>query len=227
MTKSVSTPRWTRAALGGALAVAFLIGSAATGARAADEEDDAFDTKFFKGMLRSFGLRDGTEGGIDYRERSPLVVPPSRNLPPPETTSVTEKTPAWPKDVDVTRAKQAKADRKKPRKSIEEESMPELPSQLGRTGKATGTTPAASTKDTSAPSTLSELGAKSMFTWSGLWGTNRDEVAKFAAEPPRTSLTEPPAGYRTPSPNQPYGIVTPKGAKAINPMDTESLRGTN
>ncbi len=227
MTKSVSTQRWARSALCGALAVVLLIGSAATSARANDDDDDAFDTKFFKGMLRSLGLRNGQEGGIDYRERSPLVVPPSRNLPPPETGSVAEKSPAWPKDADVTRAKQAKADRKKPRKSIEDESMPELPSQLGRTGRATGQTPAASTKDPTAPSTLSELGAKSMFTWSGLWGTNRDEVATFATEPPRNSLTEPPAGYRTPSPNQPYGIITPKGAKPINPLDTESMRGTN
>ena len=31
-------------------------------------------------------------------------------------------------------------------------------------------------------------------------------AATFTGEPRRESLIEPPAGYRTPSPNQPYGI---------------------
>ena len=31
-------------------------------------------------------------------------------------------------------------------------------------------------------------------------------VAKFGSEPPRDDLTDPPTGYRTPSPEQPYGI---------------------
>ncbi|MFL5065071.1 MAG: hypothetical protein ACJ8ED_10520, partial [Xanthobacteraceae bacterium] len=33
---------------------------------------------------------------------------------------------------------------------------------------------------------------------------NKDERVQFTEEPPRTSLIEPPAGYQTPSPNQPY-----------------------
>ena len=40
----------------------------------------------------------------------------------------------------------------------------------------------------------------------------------FAGEPPRTSLIEPPVGYRTPSSSQPYGVIgeekyTPKAVK--------------
>ena len=35
---------------------------------------------------------------------------------------------------------------------------------------------------------------------------NREEYANFAGEPVRKSLTDPPAGYRVPSPEQPYGI---------------------
>ena len=45
----------------------------------------------------------------------------------------------------------------------------------------------------------------------------KEEQAKFTGEPPRTSLTEPPVGYQTPSPAQPYGLA--KGAappKAYN-----------
>ena len=53
------------------------------------------------------------------------------------------------------------------------------------------------------PSTLSELGAKSIF--SKVWG-NKEQQATFTGEPRRESLIEPPAGYRTPSPNQPFGV---------------------
>jgi hypothetical protein len=51
-----------------------------------------------------------------------------------------------------------------------------------------------------------------------MFGKSKDDdaAAKFIAEPPRVSLTDPPAGYQTPSPNQPYGntkeIYTPKAA---------------
>ena len=34
----------------------------------------------------------------------------------------------------------------------------------------------------------------------------KEEYATFTGEPPRTSLTDPPPGYLTPSPDQPYGV---------------------
>jgi hypothetical protein len=201
--------------------------SAGTGVRAAgDDEDEAIDTKIFRGFLSGLGLRrDG--GGIDYRERSPLVVPPGRNLPSPETGNNAEKTAAWPVDPDVKRAKEIKAARKKPRKDLEsEESRPELPSQLG---PRHASTPAHQrptgepVKDTTAPSTWQELGSKSFFTIGGLMG-KKQETATFTREPQRSSLTEPPPGYRTPSPAHPYGLGVAK-PEAINPMDTDQMRG--
>ena len=40
-----------------------------------------------------------------------------------------------------------------------------------------------------------------------LFGKNESEQgARFTGEPPRKSLTEPPPGYQTPSPNQPYAL---------------------
>jgi hypothetical protein len=201
--------------------------SAGTGARAAnDDEDEAFDTKIFRGFLTGLGLRrDG--GGIDYRERSPLVVPPGRNLPSPETGNTAEKTPAWPVDPDVKRAKEIKAARKKPRKDIEsEESRPELPSQLGpraASAPAHQRPTGEPVKDPTAPSTWQELGSKSFFTIGGLMG-KKQETATFTREPQRGSLTEPPPGYRTPSPAHPYGLGVAK-PEAINPMDTSQMRG--
>jgi len=40
---------------------------------------------------------------------------------------------------------------------------------------------------------------------SGLFGGNKSESAPFKGEPTRESLTQPPAGYQTPSPNFEYG----------------------
>ena len=47
------------------------------------------------------------------------------------------------------------------------------------------------------------------WTWNSLFGS-QPESATFKSEPPRDSLTEPPPGYRTPAPGQPYGISKDK-----------------
>ena len=40
---------------------------------------------------------------------------------------------------------------------------------------------------------------------SGLFGGSKTETAPFKGEPTRDSLTQPPPGYQTPSPNFAYG----------------------
>ena len=46
-------------------------------AYAADGDDDEdFDNKIFRNVLEGLGLRS-SDKGINYRERSPLVVPPN------------------------------------------------------------------------------------------------------------------------------------------------------
>jgi hypothetical protein len=67
-----------------------------------DEEDVPLDTKLFRRFMKDIGAqRDGPP--IEYRERAPLVVPPSRNLPPPQDiTGSIDANPAWPKDPDST-----------------------------------------------------------------------------------------------------------------------------
>lgn len=227
MTNPGWTYRWGKIAAAGLIGLAVAAG-AASGARAADDDDDdqeAFDTKIIRQLLHGLGLRrDGA--GIDYRERSPLVVPPSRDLPPPETGSVAQKTAAWPNDPDVKRAKELKAQRKKPTKTVEDEWFPLRPDELGprhKTAPAHQIPTTAPPKDPTAPSTWSELNAKSFFSFGGLFGT-KQETATFTGEPPRTSLTEPPVGYRTPSPTYSYGVGVDKnaGGGPINPMDHAS-----
>jgi hypothetical protein len=57
----------------------------------------------------------------------------------------------------------------------------------------------------------SQLNSKGIFNWNALMGTHLNETAKFEGEPTRNALTQPPAGYQTPSPAYPYGGGSDKG----------------
>src|SRR6202040_858051 len=70
--------------------------------------------------------------GIDYRERSPLVVPPKLDLPSPESMKGEIKDPNWPKDPDEARRKAAIAARKKENKDPMQASRILSPSELNR-----------------------------------------------------------------------------------------------
>jgi hypothetical protein len=213
MSKTNSKRRLGRAVLAAMLGMAVVIGS--IGARAAgdEEEDVAPDIKAIRGFLHALGLRkDGTE--IEYRERSPLVVPPVSTLPPPETGSAksARNVAGWPDDPDIKRERKARVERRKLPPSAEEQERVLSPSELNIPTPAGGRTAGAG-KDTLAedaqnPLSAAQLGAKSMFSRAalGLGLGDQKERATFTREPQRSTLTEPPPGYRTPSPNQPYGL---------------------
>ncbi|MCC6776819.1 MAG: hypothetical protein IT537_09325 [Hyphomicrobiales bacterium] len=183
-----------------------------------DEEDVPLDTKMIRQFLKDLGLqRDGSTSGIEYRERAPLVVPPSRDLPPPQSESALTQNPAWPKDPDVKQRNVDALKKKQPKRTaaetMEAEARPLSRDQLeqGRvatTGSTTITPGGSPTPEQAArPLTPSELGStKSIF--GSMFSSFKDEGEKgvFTGEPPRTMLTAPPPGYMTPSPNQPYGL---------------------
>ena len=117
LTNSGWTKHARRIAFAGALGLAVL--SAFLPARALaqdDDEDDKksgwnLDKKLLNDLMRNLGLRNGNESQIEYRERSPLVIPPSKSLPPPEQAGA-GRDAAWPVDPDVKRKKEAAAKRK-------------------------------------------------------------------------------------------------------------------
>ena len=75
-------------------------------ARAADDDDVPIDQKVYRSLMDGLGFKRDGDATITYQERGPLVLPPSRNLPPPETSgAVTANNPSWPKDPDVMRRK--------------------------------------------------------------------------------------------------------------------------
>jgi hypothetical protein len=212
----------TSAVLAGVLAMVLALGWSAGSAFAqnADEDDDTpMDTKLFRQWMKDLGLQREGEG-IEYRERAPLVVPPTRNLPPPQSDAAVTANPAWPKDPDVKQRKVAAAKKKLPNKTAAEtmdaEGRPLSRDELERGRVAAGTPSSSSQTPDEAARALkpSELGSKNIFTnMFSAFGPEKAEEAQFTGEPQRGSLTAPPPGYQVPSPNQPYGI-SPKAAEA-------------
>ena len=199
------------AALG--IGLAGLVLGSTSAARAGDDDDNS-PTVMGK-IMETLGLRDpnGNYAGIDYNERSPLVVPPTRDLPTPEKDSAAPA-PNWPKDPDIARRKAVKKD-DKPRYQkdyVEQSSRPLAPNELDRPG---GPGPnAAGDGDSTADSGMldpRDRGAKKglLGGLSNIFG-KKEEYATFTGEPARESLTDPPPGYLTPSPDEPYGISPDK-----------------
>ena len=220
--------RLRRAAAAAALALAMALAWGAGSARAEDpdEEDVPLDSKLWRQFMKDLGLRRDGDAMIDYRERAPLVVPPSRDLPPPrDEAEVAAKTTAWPKDPDVARRKQELAAEKAKLKgnlSVEEQMRALRPDELDKPGlgekksadaKGAGKSP----EDTSRPLMPSDLGTKTEKIFGSIWSTftpAKPEAAPFTGEPPREAMTAPPSGYQTPSPNYPYGIGVQDKRKA-------------
>jgi hypothetical protein len=179
-------------------------------ARAQDDEEDekTFEEKIIEGIMAGIGGTNMENRGIEYRERSPLVVPPKIDLPPPATGSAEVKAPNWPKDPDEARRKAAIAARKKENKDPREASRILTPSELaqGKTAAAARTSNDPIQPGNSFNNPIlspSQLGYNGGF--SGLFGGNKAETAPFKGEPTRESLTQPPGGYQTPSSNFAYG----------------------
>jgi len=192
-----------------ALGVGLVMTAGAARAQDDDDEDDkTFEEKVIGGIMAGIGGTNMENRGIDYRERSPLVVPPKLDLPPPESVKSEVKDPNWPKDPDEARRKAAIAARKKQNKDPIESARILTPSELNAARTAP---PARTNNDPVQPGNSntnpilspSQLGYSGSF--SGLFGGNKAETAPFKGEPTRESLTQPPSGYQTPSPNFAYG----------------------
>jgi hypothetical protein len=217
MRSLLGSKRAGRMVLGALLCVALLTAGMAGSARADDDEEDvAFDTKILRQILVSLGLRNGNSG-IDYRERSPLVVPPTRNLPTPAKKIATEKVAAWPADQDVKRRNEARRASKNNRRNVDwdVDTRPMSPGALRGTGKGNQERPENRDVESEGPMKPSELGYKGGLFSSLFNGTPKEEYKTFTGEVPRTSLIEPPSGYRTPSPYQPYGVGREKWVPTV------------
>jgi hypothetical protein len=191
-----------------AFGVGLVMTAGAVRAQDDDEDDKTFEEKIIEGIMAGIGGTNMDNRGIDYRERSPLVVPPKIDLPPPESVKTEIKDPNWPKDPDEARRKAVIARRKKENKDPVEASRVLMPSELNvRTPppSRTNNDPVQPGDSINSPVlSPSQLGFEGGFS-KIFGGGNKVQSAPFKGEPTRESLTQPPPGYQTPSPNFMYG----------------------
>ncbi|MGY4500784.1 hypothetical protein ACVWYH_004715 [Bradyrhizobium sp. GM24.11] len=183
-----------------------------------DDDDMTFEEKLIDNLMSGIGAKSMEKKGIEYRERSPLVVPPKLDLPPPASADA-KNAPNWPKDPDEKRRKEAIAQRKKAGNKAAEywqAARPLSPAELDA-HKTAG--PDKTVNDpiqpgsninhpTMSPAELGYTGG--LFK---MFSGNKGESTQFTSEPPRQSLTEPPPGYQTPSSNYAYGAGEDKSRR--------------
>jgi len=217
---------------GAACAVTLLVaGSVAP----ADDDDEvlperSFEQKLIDGLLTGLGGKNVENSrGIEYRERSPLVIPSKLDLPPPASKSSPEAA-NWPKDPDVLARKQAIEEARKPGVDPDIAKRPLMPSELAkrpstkrRAGVMNDDRPGVD--NTSYILSPSQLGFKNSMI-SDLFGAGKEETAKFTSEPERSELTQPPAGYQTPSASYAYG-AGPAESKTQTPYNPLFDKGGN
>ena len=189
----------------------------------AEEDEPSFEQSIIRGLL---GI--SSQPDIDYRERSPLVIPPGGDLPTPEATTNVQRTPAWPHDPDAAKRKAASTRSKAAIDAYREAGRNLTPEELRRGARRQGEAgPAVTLSDNQMgrPLRPAEMGeTKSLFGLMSAGGGNASAPETFSGEPTRSKLTEPPTGYRTPSPGQPYAPPKDSGSwfKALDIFD----RGT-
>jgi hypothetical protein len=193
----------TRPVLGSVLA-GLMVCAGTAAARAGDNDS------FLTSIERTIGLKapNTMEYGINYSERSPLVVPPTRDLPPPEATAPVP-TPDWPKDPDIIqREKSKQAEKVVPHPDhVIDSSRPLRPDELNAVNGRPSGGGGSSSPSSPADDRYYRSGGKSMFDFDFWKSKTQGEYATFTGEPVRGSLTDPPPGYLTPSPDQPYGLA--------------------
>lgn len=139
--------------------------------------------------------------------RQALTLPPQV-----DPNSVRMRNPDFPVDPEVKAAQKRKKNTKRMFSRAEEDpsysgrvlTPTELSSVRGNPKKGRG-----DTNDTTneAQSTVQQLAVPSIAKMLPMIGREKEKPVEFTGEPERQTLTQPPAGYQTPSANAPYGVV--------------------
>ncbi|HLH96875.1 MAG TPA: hypothetical protein VKW08_17325 [Xanthobacteraceae bacterium] len=148
------------------------------------QESGSAESTLWGSMLKGLGV--GGENNIEYRERPPLVVPQTRDLPPPQPRGSARNNPNWPAD-----PKSAGAGRQ----GTQVRDLDKIPVEVGANPARDPTLPPPSQP------------AKSNSLFGSLFSSsNKENVTP--PTPTRRSLTDPPLDFQVPSPSQPYGEET-------------------
>jgi hypothetical protein len=197
-----------------ALAASVLLLTLATTVPALAQSEPTGLQKF----LGTLGILELPREEPEYRERAPLVVPPSSALVSPRSPGdISVNNPDWPTDHDSFKGRRAGeiADEKRTDEEFYS-GRPLRPDELNRPKKLSKEEQArrdANAKRPQAETAGDEYAAgRERYSPSKLgfkgWNSKKEETVVFTGEPERRTLTEPPPGLRTPSSDAPYGIVT-------------------
>lgn len=188
-TKQARTKQIRRVALGSALA---LLGLASFAAGARAEDNGLFGT-----IAKSLGI--GSDAPIEYRERPPLVVPQTHDLPPPQS-SARARDPNWPAD-PKSGARAARSDQLQDLDRLAVPQRPAQPAPLAG-GPAAGGPETTATVPASPP-------AEQPGMFQRLFSSSDTKGAVPTTAPSRKTLVQPPADYEetarpaTPEKSQP------------------------
>lgn len=148
---------------------------------------------------------DSDQRTIDYRDQPRLVLPPTMELPPPAAAPTANAT-NWPRDPDVAAIKKEQADKKKihtmygdPMRNFIE--MGKKQDEVVTTSYTAGMGPSDRRCAAGPGQTCNDdSGPKPALNWNPLtWvGVEKKAPTVLGPEPDRTSLTDPPLGYRAP-----------------------------
>ena len=213
------------------LATAF----SAFGAGLASAQEGTLERNIMQGVLSGLGIVGEERPPIDYRQRAPLVLPRGTNaLPPPQDGTASARNPAWPNDPDLARQRAAGLAARAPIDNGDVQMQRGLTNGEMRSrnngglfgGGPVDVTGRQSEQQVSSPATIDEMRVAPIWSTVGsLFGgsNSRDVVVPFPGEAPRRRLVEPPPGYRTASPDAPYGPVgrTINDPQAANNRDRE------
>jgi hypothetical protein len=189
-----------------ALAGALVLAAAGVSPNVARAEDSG-DGTLFGSVLKGLGI--GGENNIEYHERPPLVVPATRDLPPPQPGGAA-RNPNWPVDPKSADLQQRKGSQVRDLDRLAVPQRPAAPSFA----VGTPANPAATGPDTTAaappPPTEPSLFRR-------MFGSTEMPANAVIPVPTRKALTEPPLDYESPSTSQPYGEAPPAAPAKVTP----------
>jgi len=180
----------------------------------------------FRGITNILGLTSEQKDEIEYRERAPLVLPKDYKLSPPEAP-VEQRVANWPRDPDVVAKNRAAAEARKPR-GVDDGVYGDSRQGAPLSGHEMRSQGRLANREAGANEPHMMKGDSSREEWIRpdlltSMRTNDVDADKLVpgTEPPRRSLTDPPAGVRMPSSKAPY-VYTRSNPNKFDPNEANA-----
>lgn len=151
------------------------------------------------------GMMGRSENDIDYRERAPLVVPPSAALPRPQDPA-SERNAAWPNDPDVAARREAARNALIPVENPNYRNNPRMSQEELRRGRTLRQqSPGNQTTEDHNNYNNQIQPIRVGRELASRQSQDALNTLSYGSEPQRRLLSEPPTGYRRPAGSAPLG----------------------